>query len=303
LNRTIKRAAAMFFKNVDTFPDQNITDFCAAGASVSEEIISVNVNVALRVLTFIPPGKLKYPAVMFIPGWVSQMFGWKEVLLDMTKDFKIYYVETREKISSKVQGKVKYDVESIGLDIVTLIENFNLKNREYILFGSSLGGTTILDLYRFLKQKPLCLVLVGPNAVFRIPRIWIFIVKLFYPGWYDLIKPSVKWYLRKFRLDLDSDYAQYEKYCRAIDSGDPWKLKKGVLSLCKYEIWPLLKDINIPTLMFGASKDKLHEPDNLRKMVRLMPQATYLDLQTNQLTHSQQMVEQMRKYLDTILAG
>ena len=291
----------MFFKHADTFPDQNLNDFCAAGASVTEEMIPTTENVALRVLTFTPPGKPKYPPVLFVPGWVSQIFGWKEVLLEMTGDFKIYYVETREKISSQVRGRARYDVESIGLDLVTLIERFNFKQQDYILFGSSLGGTSILDLYRYLKEKPCCLVLVGPNAVFRIPKTWIYIIKMFYPGMYDLIRPPVKWYLRKFRLDLNSDYEQYEKYCRAIDSGDPWKLKKGVLSMYRYEVWDLLKDIDIPTLMIGASKDKLHEPDNLRKMVHLMPRATYLDLETNKITHSRRMVEEMRKYLDAIL--
>jgi len=118
---------------------------------------------------------------------------------------------------------------------------------------------------------------------------------------YNLIKPPVKWYLRKFRLDVESDHEQYEKYCRAIDSGDPWKLKKGVLTMYKYEVWPLLKEIDTPTLMIGASRDKLHEPDNLRKMVRLMPRATYRDLETNKLTHSRKMVEELRKYLDELL--
>jgi pimeloyl-ACP methyl ester carboxylesterase len=293
----------MFFKNVGTFPEQNLNDFCAPGASVNEEMVPTNKNVILRLLTFTPPAKSKYPPLLFVPGWVSQMFGWKEVLLEMTKDFKIYYVETREKISSRVQGEVQYDVVSIGADIITLIENMDFPDKEYILFGSSLGGTTILDLCRFLERKPLCLVLIGPNAVFRIPMTWIIIVKMFNPGFYALIKPPVKWYLRKFRLDVKSDYEQYEKYCRAIDSGDPWKLKKGVLSMYKYEIWPLLKDIDIPSLMVGASKDKLHEPANLHKMVQLMPRATYLDLETNKQTHSKKMVVEMRKYLEKILTG
>jgi pimeloyl-ACP methyl ester carboxylesterase len=287
-------------KTRNTFSAENLQDFCAPGASVIDEMIPTAENVSLRVFTFTPESLPVYPPVVFVPGWVSQMFGWKEVLLEMSRDFKIYYIETREKISSRVEGKVKYDVESTGRDIVTLIERFGFKHKKYILFGSSLGATSILDMCRHLRQEPLCLVLVGPNAVFRIPRTWIFIVRLFYPGLYGLIKPQVKWYLRKFRLDLNSDYEQYEKYCRALDSGDPWKLKKGVLALYRYEVWPLLNKIHIPTLLFGASKDKLHEPDNLRKMVELLPNARIVDLETNKQTHSKRMVTELRKYLDTL---
>ena len=41
----------------------------------------------------------------------------------------------------------------------------------------------------------------------------------------------VKWYLGKFRLDLENDMAQYEKYCNALDAADPRKLKPAVTML------------------------------------------------------------------------
>ena len=278
----------------------NKSEFCTEGASFNEVMISVSNDVSLRVFTFTPAVQRENPVVVFVAGWISLMSGWKKVLREMTKDFQVYYIETREKISSRIQGKVEYSAETIGQDIVSLISHFNLKNRDYILFGSSLGATVILDCCRFLKSIPLCLVLVGPNAEFRVPKIWKGVVRLFYPPLYLLIKPSVKWHLRTFRMDVDSDPAQYQKYCKALDSADPWKLKKAAMSLWNFEVWDLLEDIECPTLIIGASKDKLHEPENLRKMVSMMKHATYLDLETNQLTHSEGMVEAMRKYISQL---
>ncbi len=276
---------------------EDLSEFCAPETKYIEELLPVANNVQLRVISFTPALTNNNPIVVFIAGWITLMFGWRKVLKEMTKDFKVIYIETREKISSQTSGNVEYSVEAIGRDIVTLISHFRLLENEYVLFGSSLGATAILDCCRFLSVKPRCLVLIGPNAVFRVPKMGMLIIRLFYPPMYLLIKPVVKWYLRKFRLDVKSDYAQYQKYCNALDAADPWKLKKAVLSLSKYEIWSLLDKIEYPSLIIGASKDKLHEPDNLHKMIGMMKHATYLDMETNQLTHTENVVDEMRKYL------
>jgi pimeloyl-ACP methyl ester carboxylesterase len=274
-----------------------LSQFCTPGSTCKEEMVSVFPNVSLRVITFTPSQPEKKPALVFVPGLVSLMAGWREVLLEMTRDFLVYYIETREKITSKVKGKVDYSLEAIGKEIAALVSYFNLQSRSYILFGSSLGATAILESSRFLKTDPLCLVLIGPNAVFRVPKFYRFIIRVFNPRFYLLLKPVVKWYLKTFRLDTGADYAQYEKYCQSLDAADPWKLKKTAIAFSRYEVWDILAAVDYPTLIVGASRDTLHEPENLKKMVSIMKHAAYLDLETNQLTHSSGMVRELRKYI------
>ncbi|HDP99396.1 MAG TPA: alpha/beta hydrolase [bacterium] len=276
---------------------ENLSNYCTKNTDVADEMISVNDNVSLRVITFTPPQKTDNPPVVFIAGWITLIRAWQYVLREMSKDFTIYYVETREKISSKVVGKVKYGVEDIAGDIIALIEHLKLENDRYILFGSSLGATAILESCRRLRVKPKCLVLIGPNAVFRVPRFGRIIIYLFYPGLYLIIKPFIKWYLKHFRLDVRSDYEQYRKYCDNLDAADPWKLKKAAMELSHYTVWDFLAEIEVPTLIFGASKDTLHEPENLKRMVSMLPKATYLDLETNRQTHREMVVEHTRQYL------
>lgn len=275
----------------------SLSRYCAEGSTCNEEMVPVSPNVSLRVITFSPSQQDKNPVLVFVPGLVSLIQGWREVLLEMTKDFHVYYIETREKITSKVKGKVDYSLEAIGQEIAALVSHFKLESRGYILFGSSLGATAILESSRFLEIDPLCLVLIGPNAVFRIPKFYRFIIRIFNPRFFLLFKPVVKWYLKTFRLDTEADYAQYEKYCQSLDAADPWKLKKAAIAFSRYEVWDLLADIDYPTLIIGASRDTLHEPENLKKMVSMMKNAVYLDLETNKLTHSSGMVREMRKYI------
>lgn len=281
-------------------PMEELSTLAAPGTSIRELFVQTLPEVALRVIEFKPSSPGNNPVMVFVAGWVTQISAWKEVLQEMSRDFRVIYMETREKISSRIQGRAAFDVESIGKDIVEVVEHFDLEDQSYLLFGSSLGATAIVDCVRFLKHKPLCLVLVGPNAHFRVPRLGKLGVKPFYPGLYRLIKPMVKWYLRTFRLDIEHDYAQYAKYCQALDAADPFKLKPALLSLSTYEIWPYLSSVKCPSLIFGAEKDKLHEPENLRKIVRSLPDCKYIDLHTNQGTHSREVVEYLKIFLQEL---
>jgi pimeloyl-ACP methyl ester carboxylesterase len=282
---------------------EDLTEICAPGVTCEDRMVGVAEGVTLRVLTFSPPADIGNPSVLFVAGWISQIRAWQTVLKEMTKDFRVVYVATREKISSRVLGNAEYSVTAIGNDLVNLVEQLGFSPERYIIFGSSLGATAIVDCYPALMRKPLALILVSPNAEFRVPRIWLFVVTLFYPPLYALIRPTVKWYLKNFRLDVRTDQEQYLKYSKALDAADPWKLKKALLSVSKYEIWDRLEFLNSPTLLVGASKDVLHEPENLRKMASKIRNAVTIDLETNKRTHSEHVVQEMRAFLARISAG
>ncbi|MFQ6612157.1 MAG: alpha/beta fold hydrolase [Fidelibacterota bacterium] len=283
--------------------NDQLKTYCASAALVREKWFQPNPQISLRLLEFKAAKEVGNPVVVFIPGWVSLPEGWKIVLREMTKDFDVYYLETREKVTAKIMGKQGFSVPDIANDIAALVKHLKLENKAYILFGSSLGATAILEAVAQLGTTPMALILIGPNAVFRVPKWGMVLIYLFYPGFFSILKPFIKWYLKHFRLDVKSDPAQYEKYCCAINTADPWRLKRAVIPLSRYQIWECLNHIEIPTLIIGGSKDVLHEPDNLLKITEELKQSTYLDLETNYMTHSATMVQEVRKYLSTLKSG
>lgn len=281
-------------------PKEELSEFCAPGARWDERIVAVDAGVSLRVVVFSPPQTTENPTVLFVAGWITQMTAWRTVLREMTRDFRVVYVETREKISSTVPASVAdYSVSAIGKDLADIVDRTDSVPGSYVMFGSSLGATAIVDCFASLKRKPEALILVGPNAVFRVPKSWKIVVTLFYPGFYALIKPAVKWYLKNFRLDVRADRAQYDKYCRALDAADPWKLKKAVLAVSTYEIWGALVGLTCPTLLVSASKDVMHEPENLKKIAAAVHDVTVADLETNEIAHSERVVDEMRRFLSS----
>jgi pimeloyl-ACP methyl ester carboxylesterase len=275
----------------------DIRSFCASGARASERMIELSEGARLRLVTFEPAEDPGHPAVVFVPGWISQLEGWRDVLVEMSRHFRIYLIETREKISSEMNRNATYSVESIGDDILHLIEKLGLEDGSYLLFGSSLGATVILDCYHRIPEKPKCIAVVAPNAVFHVPVYWKVIVYLFYPRLYLLLKPAIKWYLKHFRLNVQVDLAQYQKYCRALDAADPFKLKKAAMAFWKYTIWDRLKTIDRPVLLISASQDKLHEPENMKRMMEMLPDAIFEDMGTNRNTHTAAVVDVIRRFL------
>jgi pimeloyl-ACP methyl ester carboxylesterase len=282
---------------------QDFSPYCAEGTIVHERMEHIADGIELRVISFTPSIINSNPVIIFVAGWITQIDAWKSVLQEMTKDFTVLYVETREKISSHIDGNAEYSIETIGNDIARLIEQWSFPPNGYVLVGSSLGATVIVECFHTLTKVPAALVLISPNAVFRVPMIWKMIIALFYPPFYIFLKPFVKWYLKHFRLDVKVDEAQYKKYSDALDAADPWKLKKAVIALEQYSIWHRLEALQCPVLLVGALKDLIHEPDHFQTIASMVPQVSVVDLETNANTHSPIVVVEIRKYFKKILSS
>jgi pimeloyl-ACP methyl ester carboxylesterase len=217
----------------------------------------------------------------------------------LTKDHVVHYVETREKATSKITGNVDYGVEAIGMDVIDVISHLGMTDGDYILFGGSLTATTALHCSRHFRERPCCMVLLEPNAVFDYPPWSLRVIKHSAP-FYRLIRPVVKWYLRTFIVNMREDQAMYQINRRALDAADPFKLRDAILAISTYQLWDKLDEVDIPCLVVGASKDTLHKHDDIMQIVSMLPTATYCDLETHERVHSKEFVNRMRDFVDTL---
>ncbi|HIA85420.1 MAG TPA: alpha/beta hydrolase [Candidatus Marinimicrobia bacterium] len=228
---------------------------------------------------------------------MSIIDSWENVLKEMTKDFEIYYLETREKGSAKHPVEQDLSIASLGDDLSSVLVYHNLFDKPYILFGSSLGGTVILDAMSKMKVSPTMAVLIGPNAEFQAPRYWLWIIRMVPPILFYFIKPLAKWYMKKKYINMEADPKQYEKYARALDQGNPSRMRRSALNCSKYKIWEKLGNIHQKVLIFTGSQDVLHGYENTVKIAELLPNCELVDLVTNARTHSVEMVNQLRSFL------
>jgi len=277
----------------------DFTKFCASGTKYSHRYISGEKGVKLFFIHFKPKIKSNFPPVIFIPGWGSIIDSWEVVLKEMTKDFEVYYLETREKSSSIHITEQPLTIKSLGDDFPYVFSELNLINKSYILLGSSLGATVILDSISKNKVNPTLSILIGPNAEFNIPSLWLMIARLTPPFFFYILRPIIKWYMKKKYLDMNSDPKQYYKYAKSLDQASPSRLRRSALNFSSYKIWDQLNKINQKVLILAGSKDIMHDYKNTLRISEKLSNSELIDMETNNKTHSKEMVSKIRDFVNS----
>jgi len=272
-------------------------------AGVKEYMLKVSDGVSVKIIEFTPrqvsPEK---PVILFVAGWISLISGWKGVLKVLTAKHKVIYLESREKQSSIVPDvkKVSFSMERLQRDIGEMIKKVVSPSEKFILAGSSLGASAIIEYCRSEGPKPSAAVLIAPNIEFRFPKLLGSIIPAIHPSLYLGVKPLIKWYLRNFRLDKKDCKEQIEKYENTLDCADPYKLKANALAIKNYSIWENPGNVDIPCLMMGATKDTLHGAENIKRLLKIIPKSTYVELESNMETHSEKAGQIIAQYIQNI---
>ncbi len=260
----------------------------------AEHWLSMDDGASLRVLEF---GEPSAPPLIFVAGWLSLPRGWTEVIAEVCRDYRLFYLETREKASSRLRAEhaADFSVERLRLDLVNAVAALVPAGQHFRMAGSSLGATVILEYLAAGCRPPDSAVLIAPNREYRYPA-WFRIALPYLPvAIYPVLREVIKFYLRRFRLDPQQDPEQYAKYAATLDCADPHKLKPNAISLMHYQL-PALGNVNTPILILGGAADKLHGLDDLRWMAEQMPQARLLPMASNKATHSAQAGMTMRRF-------
>lgn len=272
-----------------------------SGVEIKEEFIRVSDGVVLKVIDFQPPEN-NGPVLIFVAGWISLISGWREVLMELTPQFRTLYVETREKISAQLpEGSgLDFSVTRMALDLDEIVETLVPSGKKFAFAGSSLGSTIVLDHLSRNVRQPCMALLVGPVPKFRFPAWGMLLIRCCPPALYLLIKPIIKWYLKYIRVDRKKEPAQVEKYHGALDAAEPARLKANALRLAEYSLWEKLPQIQVPVVVIGAKSDSLHGLETLEKIVELTPNAVLAVLDSNKDAHSEKagrlMVERLNNF-------
>ncbi len=266
--------------------------YAAEGASATSEYVEVAPGVALRCVRFAPAADAALsttldttlPTLVFVPGWISLLNTWRHFLPHVTSEFSVIYVESREKSSSKVEGRVGFAVEDLASDLVRVLEHYGLEEGSFVLAGSSLGATTIVEALPFLPGQPAAAALILPNAAFDLPpyaRLLRFVPHALLPS----LKHLARWVMFRTKINPE-DVGQQERFVAALGAADAVKLKESTLGALRYRMnLEDLKPLPYPSLVIGASKDRQHDQEAVREIAAALG-AQYEDLETFTASHS-----------------
>lgn len=268
--------------------DRNYTDFCDSAAGWKEVYVPLATGVELHTVVFTPTGPPDAPVILFIPGLISIIENFSETVIELTRNHKVIYVETREKGTACTRKDHRFAVEDITSDIIYFAEQEIAEDTDYVMVGYSLGATVIAEAFSLLKHKPLSVILIQPNRSFPFKGIALFLARMA-KYIYRPVLPLVKWYMRTFMIDIKSDDEMYRINCRNLDTADPARLGAAVRQLSPYRMEGCLEQISVPALVVVASKDRFHSHGEGTEIASLIPGAHCLDMDDNRRTHGPEM--------------
>jgi hypothetical protein len=213
------------------------------------------------------------------------------------KDFDVVYFETREKGSSVVGKKGKFDMDRFSSDIQDVLDELQINQEKMILFSSSFG--TIVVAHGIGKEKfnPFLTYFVGPVHRFEMPRgsrIYMYFV----PNCFlTVTRPLWKMWIRRKKSE---DPEQAAKYIRALEEAEVRKWRRTAYANAWDDFLDMYEKVEGRNYIVGMEKDKMHERDISMRIHEAMKKSTYIDLETNKKTHSAEMIQVVRQHLSDI---
>ena len=216
------------------------------------------------------------------------MEGWAPLLSAWVEKREIHYIETREKRSAKMAGKLR--VQDFAMihhaeDLKAVVEGLNLDSN-VLWFGSSLGATVILHGMMEGLLQGQAAFLIAPNTKFRFSTSMLPVISA--PWWCypPLIRilglPYLKWRLKEPK--------QYIRYRRTLTQAHLLRLKRSVKANRRYDLPPNLDCIPAPVAICVAASDTLHSGDDSHGIADSLPNGSIVEVPSNQYAHEADVI-------------
>jgi pimeloyl-ACP methyl ester carboxylesterase len=254
----------------------------------------------IRVLDFNLSENPKDYIIVLIPGFLTVFQSWQRVMEILTPNYRVLYIESREKFTSIVPRKLerKIKLTDMAHDLKEVFQQLELDGQKYIPITSSLGGNILTEALGKKWLKPTGSIMVGPSIAVHV-SLFVVIMSAIIPNFIKktIMVPSIKWYMRKFYVNVEAEPEQLYKYIRAFVEANLRKAMPLMRRFYRYSIWDMPPKVETPVLLLGASTDKMHAAQESLQTHELMPNSIYVDLGSNKATHSEPLIEELEKFI------
>ncbi|NPE07008.1 MAG: alpha/beta hydrolase [Asgard group archaeon] len=254
----------------------------------------------IRVLEFNLAEKSNDYVIILIPGYLTVFQSWQRVMELLTSEFRVLYLESREKASSiiprKLERKIKLTI--MAHDIKEVVHQLELDDQKYITITSSTGGNILTEALSKEWLHPTGAIMIGPAIEFHI-SLFVYIMSIIIPNFIKqgILIPAVKWYMSRKYVNTEAEPEQMEKYIRALKEANMRKAMPVLRRFFRYSIWDMPPKVKTPTLLLGASTDGMHATQECLRTHELMPNSIFVDLGSNKATHSEPLIEELEKFI------
>lgn len=238
-------------------------------------------NGEIRCFHHHPPVTDSQKPIVFISGWGTIPEGFSDFFNIVDKRIECYYIETREKNSSRMdRRRAQFDMDRQARDVQTAINEMGLaKKNDFILIGTCWGSTIIAHgLARGIISAPV-VVLFDPMYSLWFPK-WIlnYIVPVT-PVWlWQLIKPIAK-RIAVFGMREKHQRQRAESF---IDNGTLWKWKRAAWQARRIDLYESVGRIQQEVIVINGVQDKIHDNAHYPRLAALMPQGRFFYMKVDE---------------------
>ena len=236
----------------------------------------------IRVLHYKPENPVSKRPVAFVPGWGVTPIGFYDFFKVLYNRAECYYIETREKGSSRIdRKKARLDLHQKAKDVADALDYLGLLDgRDFLLMAPCWGAAVLLTGLLDKRIKAPTIIVADPMHTLWFPK-WVIRyigpwVSPFIVEW--VIKPIVKPIL----LGNMKEPVQKMRAETFIKEATIWKWRKAAIQVRSFELYDSAQDIHEHLFVLNGTIDKVHEQSDYPRLARLMPNSRFIFMNTTE---------------------
>ncbi|MHA1631168.1 MAG: hypothetical protein ACTSXO_06790 [Candidatus Heimdallarchaeota archaeon] len=247
----------------------------------------------IRVLHVKPKQPKNTAPVLFIPGFGVIQEEFNDLYEALQEDIEFYYIETREKTSSKIKRrKTKLTLSEKAKDIQTVIDFLNLSQKDFLLVGTCWGSSVVLTgLYEKTLTAPRIL-LFDPAFELAFSKFIVNISILLPTFMVSLLKRIFKF----FALMGMKEKRQKERTSAFIDNAVVWKWKRAAYQNRKLNLFKILPAIEKELFIVNGSNDRFHNQEIYPMEAKALPHGRFFYLEVDESKRERMMAAVIREF-------
>ncbi len=214
--------------------------------------------------------------IVLVPGWGTIPQGFQGFYQGVHGQAELYYLETREKNSSRLLGsKPDMSVLRSARDIRLALQTLGLAGKDFVLLGACWGASMILEGLLAGELDAPTIILADPMHTLWFPK-WVlrWISPLLPAGAVRLLRPI----LRQAMLGDMKRSVQKERTFAFVNSADIWKWKKSAEAAREFELFGRLAAVDRELFVLNGTADKVHDQSHYPRIARELPGGRFLYL-------------------------
>ncbi len=252
---------------------QEAPEFWAPG--VCREVYVPVPGAELRVYHSRPANPSAGRPIVLVPGWGTIPEGFQGFYQGVHDQAELYYLETREKNSSRLFGRrPDMSVLRSARDIQLALHTLGLAGkRDFVLLGACWGASMILEGLLAGELDAPTIILADPMHTLWFPK-WVlrWVSPLLPAAAVRLLRPV----LRQAMLGDMQESTQKKRTFAFVNSADIWKWKKSAEAARGFELFGRLHAAGRELFVLNGTSDKVHDPSHYPRIARELPGGRFL---------------------------